>query len=487
MSARTWRVAAIAAVVLASWLAFARLVAPGLIEAGMDGRGPAAFIRLVRAFGGGPPAGSVLARWREFADAVALATGCWLVVLQFVLRFRRPWGGDRPEVPGERVPGWSRAALAAVTAAFLGFTVQAGVVQDYYHYGTMWREIWLGHDPWFLVRGVFGHYPLNAYGPLFNPLALPAWVHPLFPKLIFASSFAIFASRLALLSGSDGGHPAARLALIMVWLWNPFVWVEVAYYGHFDVLVGLLIVAALESLSRGRDRRSGTWLGLGVLLKYMPLVLLPFLSLDGRRVRWRFLIAALIVIGGGLGVSALYWGRSTFRPLEFAATRDSHHLSIYRYLRGSKSPLVGSTWSGDIQAFAPVFLFLGLLRTWSWYREKGVTTEAASVLALFVTVLLYRVGFAQYQMVPFMLVSWWLVRHGRDIDRRTPLLISLGAYFAWLSVFDLYESRFGVDAANMQDWVGLPTFILGWCVVACLVRSAPRRGFPPADIATGGV
>ena len=57
----------------------------------------------------------------------------------------------------------------------------------------MWKEIELGHDPWFYAFGVFGKYPMNAYGPLFNVFAIPELINPLFPKLLFATAYLGFA------------------------------------------------------------------------------------------------------------------------------------------------------------------------------------------------------------------------------------------------------------------------------------------------------
>ena len=127
--------------------------------------------------------------------------------------------------------------------------------------------------------------------------------------------------------------------LLVVWCWMPYCWVQIPNYGHFDVLVGLLSLAAVGARVREQDVLSGICLGLGFLLKFMPIVLLPFLILDRGRLRYRLLIAAVVTIVLGLSASVLLWGPSTFRPLIFAAQRSSHHLSIYRFLNGHYSPL----------------------------------------------------------------------------------------------------------------------------------------------------
>ena len=171
-------------------------------------------------------------------------------------------------------------------------------------------------------------------------LALPGWINPLLPKLLFAFGYLAFAIWLI---KDDAGHerrPAWKNLVLLTWFFNPYVWVEIPYYGHFDILVGLCCVAAVAARARRRDVLSGIGLGTGSLIKFMPTVLLPFLILDGQKFRFRLLAVGLGVIAAGMLASFLIWGVSTFQPLLFAAGRASQHLSIFRFLNGAHSPLL---------------------------------------------------------------------------------------------------------------------------------------------------
>ncbi len=477
MKPRSWLFPAIAGTLILGWLGLAHGLLPPWIEEAREGHSLPWLNGVVQALAGNRPAVRVMEAWREFSNAIAIAGVLWIASCRFIWTRLRVGGEGESRDPGRPLAVRSMAlALSLISLLFLGFTVRFGVVQDYFHYLSVWREVRLRHDPWFLVRGVFGTYPLNAYGPLFNPLAALTWLHPLLPKLLFSTSYVLLTSWLIGFASRDGRASHRTLLPLLVWFWNPYVWVELTYFGHFEVLVGLTVVAALEERARRRELNAGTWLGLGVLLKYLPVVLVPFLALeDGKRLRWRFLFAAAGVIALGFGTSLLLWGPSTFRPLEFAATRGAYHLSIYRFLRGAYSPLPVAEWSGALGSWAPVILFLALLRTWSWYREHQVATDAAAVLASFVTVLFYQVGFAQYPMVPFVLISWWLLRHRDRLAHRLPLWISVALYFGWLSAFDLVDAHREVGTTRMEEWAGLLNFVLGCLVVIGLVRSAPRR------------
>ncbi len=93
------------------------------------------------------------------------------------------------------------------------------------------------------------------------------------------------------------------------------------------------------------------------------------------------------------------------------------------------------------------------------------------MLAITTTLLFYKVGFPQYQMVLFVLASYWVAARSKQIRNKMPLYVSLGCYFGWLGIFDLIECTKGVDFHSMQEWAGLPTFLLGCGLIVCIVRA----------------
>ena len=114
----------------------------------------------------------------------------------------------------------------------------------------------------------------------------------------------------------------------------PYCWIEITNFGHFDVLVGLLCAAAVEV--RVPSTRCGlrSIFGSGRLAQVHADRDLALSDPGSRAARYRLLSAAAVTIALGFGASLLLWGPSTFRPLIFAAGRSSHHLSIYRFLKG---------------------------------------------------------------------------------------------------------------------------------------------------------
>ncbi len=103
------------------------------------------------------------------------------------------------------------------------------------------------------------------------------------------------------------------------------------------------------------------------------------------------------------------------------------------------------------------------------------------MVAVATVVLLYRVGYPQYQMVPFALASAWALGHWERLRNRTALIVAMAGYFGWLAAFDVYYML--LEAWHIEwNWyrvealAGLPTFLLGCAFLAAAVRAATPSG-----------
>ncbi|HZW29562.1 MAG TPA: glycosyltransferase family 87 protein [Isosphaeraceae bacterium] len=471
---------AVCVVLTVAWVGLARWVVPPLLVAQRPGPAVAALQRYLQGYIT-PYTGSDLpGRWAELSVAVGIAALLHLTILGILRREDRRAEDGRTKADGRGGRG-VRRAQSLLALVFLAVTVLTWPRHDYYYYLQMWYEVRQGHDPWWLVHGRFGDGPLNAYGPVFNLLAGLAWLNPLAPKLLFADAYILFT--IATIQRAAAGRRLSGLEAlaILALFWNPFPWVEIAIRGHFDILVGLLCLAAVHARLRDRDLLAEVSLVLGVLLKYFPIVILPFLALDRGRLRLRFLGVALAAIALGLALSYHLWGLSVFRPLAFAVNRPSTTLSIFWFLRTRYSPLKGLGAPTNWDSWSPYLLFLGLFLAWSWSRARRPSLEASTAVAALTTVLLYRVGFSQYQMVPFVLASSWVLRNWGQLRGRALLGVALGGYVTWLATFEAGNFYYGDESgtptwAMVEDFAGLVTFLLG-----CLLLAAMGRSSTPED------
>jgi hypothetical protein len=424
----------------------------------------------------------LLGRWREVWEAGLIAMAIHLAIVAILGWRDRAAAGARP-------PRRMNLALAIIAAAFLAVAVIAPLRQDYFFYLEIWYHVRRGQDPWFTVWGGNGLAPLNAYGPLFNPLAGLAWINPAAPRLLFSTIYILFA--IGMSQGFAAGRPPSTMRDLglLALFWNPFPWVEVAFYGHFDLLIGLACLGAVVAWGRGWDIRSGLCLAAGVLLKYLPLVLLPFLAIDRDRGRpcTRFLAVSLAAIAVGLAESWLIWGSSTFRPLMLAATRHATTLSIFRFLHGRYSPFYRLGIPGNYQSFSTPALLLAMCGVWCWFRARKPDVQTTAVVVVLVLLLGYRVGYPQYQMVLFVLAAGWLLGQWDRIRLRSRIavVIAMALYFGWIATFDVAYMlvdawNANIDWEGWQDMSGLPTFLLGLAFIGCAARAAMRPA-PAAD------
>ncbi len=475
-------IAALYAALGAGWVGVSRGLVPPIIAAAFEGRSLSVLNRFFR--GRTPhPVEHYFALWNAFSGAVLIAGALHLAIVLVVGRLARRHDATGPSGGGGIGVRVGRLFIA-FAMAFLVVTVLSGPRHDYVADLEIWDAVLRGFDPWWLVAG--RGIPLNAYGPLFNALAALAWVNPMAPKLLFAFAYLAFLIWLVEDAGVRRGVVGLPRFGLVAWFLNPFPWVEIAWFGHFDILVAVACVAAVHARSRGRDVSAGASLAAGILLKYIPLVILPFLALDGRRPRPRLFLAAVLPVVLGLGLSVLVWGPPTFRPLTFAATRGSNLLSIFRYLRGADSPLRLVWDAPNLDYLAvPCLAVAGCsVFAWCWWRRAGPAISA--LLAVLTTLLFYQVGFIQYQMIPFLLASYWAVSPEGPSGPDPLLVASAGIYFGGLALFNVYWASIGgvVHPEDPWAWVeevaGLPMFLAGCALLASLLRfsSGPLRPDP---------
>ena len=123
------------------------------------------------------------------------------------------------------------------------------------------------------------------YTPLLAVALVPNAVHPAFGKALFA--LADLGVGALLLRPSLG---ASRLSVAAIWLLNPLVAV-ISTRGNAEAIIGLFVVAALESARRRRWDASAIALGVAAHLKLYPVVygaavLAALVSRPARAVRY---------------------------------------------------------------------------------------------------------------------------------------------------------------------------------------------------------
>jgi len=365
--------------------------------------------------------------------------------------------------------------LLVFSAVFLAVTVIAGSIGDYGAYLIQWDSILNGHNPWEV-----SHRPFNAYGPLFTALAPAILFSPLTAKLLCAFCYIAFSIWLTIRFYKT----KTRWFWLGLLFFNIFPWEQIAAYGYFDVLVGASCVACLHSLKNKKDGAAGLYLAFGVLLKFLPIVILPFVAIRGSRVNYRLGVVCASLVFLGFFVCLILWGTSTFKPLVFAANRQLV-FSIYSLLNANHSPFRFVMPFPHPDWFEKPLILSSLLLAFFYCRKYHVTEVFSAVFAILVTLIFYRATCPNYQMVLFMVLAYWAVSEWTGLRQHPFLGLFLIGYFDLMAVADYLDFWQSNQRSVLHSgFVILMQFLLGTSLLIGLIRVAllsppePELGVP---------
>lgn len=391
----------------------------------------------------------------------------------FVLGPLRPGNKGRRQV----------VTLAVLLAAAWGllFSELTGIKHDYGEYVHEWQLVIDGREPW-------GPHSANTYGPLFNGLALPFWVDPLLPKVLLNVTWLCTAALLlgrCVRRGCDG---PITWGIFVLLLFCPFIWAQFPRHGLNDAVPAALCVLAVVLVEAEKPWTAGLALALGGLFKVYPLLLLPFLVLDNRQIRWPVVVSAVLAFTFGMGVSFAIWGTGTATTFVINAQRPSSFLSVFYSLRTAlvEVPMWFGRENLDFLSL-PAMLVAGvsILSFGLWHHLPISATACAGMATM---ILLYKAGHSQFQVVVAYLVCYWLA------DRRTTrgnlpwsLALALLSFWGWMCLVEtIYPLTKGFTRPpwdQVHTFLGLPTFLLGsWMVVSILrTAAADARSVEPTE------
>lgn len=357
------------------------------------------------------------------------------------------------------------------------YSVLRGSLHDYPAYEVIWKLIADGGDPW-----LGSLQARNAYGPvnvLFTPLIS---VHALLPKilmlLVFLITNVLIAWRIACIP-SNGWRIAIYSVLVPL---NGGVIVWGIAYGSNDILVAGLVGLALLLRLENQLVWAGIVLGIAVLFKFYPALLVLLFSVDRRSISFRLLFSSAITVCLGLLVPFVIWGGNSFNWLLFAAERGTSQLSIWNLIinEPSMSSIHGlAFWAIDFNALILVTAFGAWLST-VWV--KGVPWLPASICGLLIVLMLYKVGHGQFWMTWLVLSCGLLIATVQGGMRLAVATIpaAVGASL----VGYIYDARrqLSLPWEPVQQSVGWMLFVLTAITAVSIVVIVLRQaggGFPP--------
>ena len=298
--------------------------------------------------------------------------------------------------------------------------------------------------------------------------------------LVLVESALVVALYLTLVSLVGAPRDAVRRALIVGIALNPVAIILVCQHGNSDVQIGLLVTLATAALiAYGRTRDVVFWLcgclliGVGVLAKTAPLVLLPVLAPGARLVSRTGRLLGLALL---LGPAAL--GLSVIAALVPIAVWD--HVVGYRSYRGFFGIAgIVEEFGGVEDSTYATFFTIGLLVLVCWlgyrlWREAPLAPETLFLLVatVFMTVVAFGAGYGAhyaYWFIPSLIATYVLLD---DSWRRLLLVgyaiaaVTYAADYAFLP----FLGAFATEIVGTPNWVAETSEFLSDPETLVLVR-----------------
>lgn len=338
--------------------------------------------------------------------------------------------------------------------------LKTGSQHDYKAYITQWQLLLNGEQPWSTN---------NSYGPLHTILGYLLPLGPLAPKVLIVGLLLISNYFLVKeLLKTRGLHSIQLVYLLCIPTNVLFIGIGVIY-GLNDGLVAALMVFAVLSKRKGFTFFTGLLIALASLLKFYPILMLPFFALNNRRFDKKLFISSSLTFITGFLAAILMWGTGPLTPILFNASRDPTLLSILLALKTTFGDHGLITFLINTNSF---FVLVGVLITFIYTWKNKYSWLEGVVIAYLVMLTIYKVGNQQYYIPFVFLVACLPLLDTRSADRMAKVLM---AVVIFLSIYH-YGYQFGSDHYRMEfGWVrnygGFASFVINLAALVAVIGS----------------
>ena len=238
-----------------------------------------------------------------------------------------------------------------------------------------------------------------------------------------------------------------QFATAAFWLLNPIVIYATAVFGRHDVIAILLVVLSLLAARRATDagRLAGlVLLGVATLMRFFPVILIPFYLIAFRRNR-RQLALAVAVLAGLWATVELFGliGTGESPTLEILSTHEHFESWLDAGIR---------LRFDDFIFFFPAAYLVGLL----WISERGLSVDEYPRIAAMTFLLLFALTFFHPHwsiwLVPFLALT--IASDRRMVAYHALQVLALAVYFmqwgAW-TTWELLRPAVGDRVASFPD------------------------------------
>jgi hypothetical protein len=251
-----------------------------------------------------------------------------------------------------------------------------------------------------------------------------------------------------------GGKSEVALRGLTFWMFFPYAILISAIWGQFDAIVAALVLFFVLS---NRSVRGYTFVGLGILLKWLPLIYLPFFAFleRGKRKLLLALPVAVPPVVTGLILAAMGWDTLGITAMSRSASHGGGGgMTFVNILQGPELAPFFATINGFY--FVMGYLWIPGCIVAGWIANRKFQRElpegmAQSLLLITAVFLLTRWGVYEQYLIYFLplfyidVVLW-------HPDRRSLFILTWGLALAYLLVNnDLLLRFFGPVDSRAVD------------------------------------
>jgi hypothetical protein len=351
-------------------------------------------------------------------------------------------------------------------------TFFSGENHDYESYLVSWNYFILGSNPW---ANEFNDVSIlsSAYGPLHSIIGYLTLISSFLPKIFFSFCSIVIFYYLTELAKKQKKilNYQDFFFILLIYPLFPLTIINVYLFGINDSLIALLIIFACESRKKENFLFTGFFLGFGALIKFYPILFLPFFALCNKKgISLKCLATGISVFLIGMFFSYIIWGNEILNPLFFGADRDPKLLSILKFLDYLNTPSSVGLFNNLINFLISknsfflllivFFIFLhGLLAKIEW--------EYVALIGILLLLASYKVGHPQFYLSWSALLAWVMLSSNKNSEKRsfTLRLIPVLVYLGLFQCIYLISGFGGSSGYLSDDW----EFIRNICSVPFLI------------------
>jgi hypothetical protein len=368
-----------------------------------------------------------------------------------------------------------------------GVAVYSPIIGDYCPYLQQWYDVYRGldpwadygnlkpivHIPWFNLCGDYYITARNIYGPLFNIYGLTSIILPTIPRAIGAVLFLMISWKIVkeIRTGEDLDWKV-RFWLYIGMFGNFFSFVFVGISGGNDVYLAFLICGAIIALNRGDAALAGMAMGLGGLIKFYPVYLVPFMALDRQRLNIKFATAAFATFTVGAILAYIEWGASIFEPLFWNLNRSATHSSIIFILISCFQSLlhifIPTSWI--VICLAPLAI-MALI----WQYKLRLSNLTGFMIGYILILTFNQVGYIVYYF-PLMLAIYLYYLFERPPYQLSRALLILFAAILFQAIFFAFGATNSIYRIEfLYKWVRIPVSVVVTMINLYVIAELARQ------------